>query len=82
MQKMLSAIHLSLENTFVAPLIPWRLPGDRKPSLTEEKICTPFIQKTLSLTNPDFILIFGACLNPKGVYLTDHLQNEIHICLL
>jgi DNA polymerase len=60
MQKMLGAIHLSLENTFVAPLIPWRLPGDRKPSLTEEKICTPFIQKTLSLTNPDFILVFGA----------------------
>ncbi|MBO7244346.1 MAG: uracil-DNA glycosylase [Alphaproteobacteria bacterium] len=60
LQKMLSAIKLSPENSYIAPLIPWRLPGDRKPSLVEEKICTPFIQRALELTNPDFILIFGA----------------------
>lgn len=60
LQKMLAAIHLSPQNSFIAPLIPWRLPGDRKPSLTEEKICAPFIMRALELTNPDFILIFGS----------------------
>ncbi|MBQ3034789.1 MAG: uracil-DNA glycosylase [Alphaproteobacteria bacterium] len=60
LQKMLAAIHLSPQNSYIAPLIPWRLPGDRKPSLTEEKICTPFLLRELELTNPDFILIFGA----------------------
>ena len=60
LQKMLAAIQLSPQNSYIAPLIPWRLPGDRKPSLPEEKICTPFIIRALELTNPDFILIFGS----------------------
>lgn len=60
LQKMLSAIKLSPDNSYIAPLIPWRLPGDRKPSLTEEKICTPFIKRALELTDPDFILLFGS----------------------
>ena len=60
MQKMLAAIQLSPQNSYTAPLIPWRLPGDRKPTQTEECICTPFIKKQIELTNPDFILIFGA----------------------
>lgn len=60
MQKMLKAINLAVDNCFVAPLIPWRLPGDRKPSLTEEKICTPFLMRQIELVNPAFVLIFGA----------------------
>ena len=60
MQKMLAAIQLSPQNSFIAPLIPWRLPGDRKPTQTEECICAPFIKKQIELVNPDFILIFGA----------------------
>ncbi len=60
MQKMLASIQLSPQNSFIAPLIPWRLPGDRKPTQTEEYTCLPFIKKQIELTNPDFILIFGA----------------------
>lgn len=60
MQKMLAAIQLSCQNSFIAPLIPWRLPGDRKPTQTEECVCVPFLKKQIELTNPDFILVFGA----------------------
>ncbi len=60
MQKMLQSIGLTEKNSFVAPLIAWRLPGDRKPTLVEEKICTPFLKRQIELVNPDFILIFGA----------------------
>lgn len=60
LQKMLSAIQISPENSYIAPLIPWRLPGDRKPSFAEEKICTPFIKRAIEITKPDFILLFGS----------------------
>lgn len=60
LKKMLSSIQLSPQNSFIAPLVPWRLPGDRKPTQTEECICAPFIKKQIELTNPDFILVFGA----------------------
>lgn len=60
LQKMLSAIKLSPENSYIAPLIPWRLPGDRKPSLAEEKICAPFIRRCIEITEPDFVLLFGS----------------------
>ncbi len=60
LQKMLAAIQLSCQNSFIAPFIPWRLPGDRKPTQTEECVCTPFLKKQIELTNPDFILAFGS----------------------
>lgn len=60
MKKMLGSIQLSDQNCFTAPLIPWRLPGDRKPTQTEEQTCLPFLKKQIELTNPEFILVFGA----------------------
>lgn len=61
MQKMLNAIQLSVEtNTYAAPLIPWRLPGDRKPTETEIQICLPFLQKQIELVRPRFLLLFSA----------------------
>ena len=60
LQKMLASINLSTDNCYVAPLIPWRLPGDRKPTQTEELISLPFLKKQIEFINPDFILIFGA----------------------
>lgn len=60
LRKMLISIQISPENSYIAPLIPWRLPGDRKPLEIEEKTCTPFIKKQIELIKPKFILCFGS----------------------
>ena len=84
MKKMLASIQLSTQNCFVAPLIPWRLPGDRKPTQTEEQICLPFLKKQIELVNPSFILIFGsvgtrALLKIESISKARQQSNEITI---
>lgn len=59
LMKMLKAIGLDESNTYLAPLIPWRLPGDRSPTDSETQICLPFLKKRIELLSPDFLLIFG-----------------------
>ena len=59
--KMLKAIQLDCnENTYLAPVIPWRLPGDRKPTVTESELCLPFLKRRIELLQPHFILILGS----------------------
>ncbi len=59
--KMLAAIQLNCQtNTHLAPVIPWRLPGDRKPTDTETDLCLPFLKRRIELLKPQFILLFGA----------------------
>lgn len=59
--KMLKAINLDCAvNTHLAPIIPWRLPGDRFPTDSEINICLPFIQKRIELLKPQAILMFGS----------------------
>lgn len=59
--KMLKAIQLDCgTNTYLCPLIPWRLPGDRIPTETEVNLCLPFLKKRIELIRPKFILIFGS----------------------
>ena len=58
---MLKAIQLDCgTNTYLCPLIPWRLPGDRLPTETEISLCMPFLKKRIELIQPAFILIFGS----------------------
>ncbi len=59
--KMLAAIQLNCQtNTYLAPVIPWRLPGDRKPTDTEVDLCLPFLKRRIELLKPRYILLFGA----------------------
>ena len=58
--KMLKAVQLDIQtNTYLCPLIPWRLPGDRIPTETEMEICLPFLKRRIELINPSFLLVFG-----------------------
>lgn len=58
--KMLSAIGLDLnQNTYVSSLIPWRPPGNRKPTQTEHSVCRPFWEREILLLKPKMIIVFG-----------------------
>lgn len=59
--KMSAAIGLFPDkNTYIAPVIPWRLPGDRKPTQTEISLCHPFVDRLIEIIHPDFLILFGS----------------------
>ena len=61
LDKMLGAIGLNLnQNAYVSSLIPWRPPGNRKPSDVELSLCRPFWEREIALLQPQVILLFGA----------------------
>ena len=58
-EKMLNAIELKIEKTFIVKSIPWRPPGNRYPSNEEIKICRPFILNLINLIKPRIIVCLG-----------------------
>jgi uracil-DNA glycosylase len=60
LDKMLASIGLSrAKNCYLTNLIPWRPPGDRKPTADEIAICKPFIERHIQLAAPKAILFVG-----------------------
>jgi uracil-DNA glycosylase len=61
LDKMLASIGLSrAQNCYLANLIPWRPPGDRKPTADELAICKPFITRLIELAQPKALLFLGS----------------------
>ena len=58
-EKMLNAIKLKMDETFIVKAIPWRPPGNRYPSNEEIKICRPFILNLINLLRPKIIVCLG-----------------------
>ena len=58
-EKMLNAIELNIDETFIIKSIPWRPPGNRYPSKEEIKICRPFIINLINLLEPKIIVCLG-----------------------
>jgi uracil-DNA glycosylase len=61
LDKMLASIGLDrAHNCSLTTLIPWRPPGDRKPTAEEIAICQPFLQRHIALAGPKAILFVGS----------------------
>ena len=60
LDRMLASIGLERSRLMLAPLIPWRPPGDRPPSPTELTICLPFLHRLIALLGPRRVVLFGA----------------------
>ena len=56
---MLASIGLARERLLLAPLIPWRPPGDRPPSPIELAACLPFLHRLVVLCHPRLALLLG-----------------------
>ncbi len=59
MEHMLRSIGLDRGSICLAPLIPWRPPGDRPPSQAEIATCLPFLHRTIVLVAPRRIVALG-----------------------
>ena len=58
-EKMLNAIKVKVNETFIVKSIPWRPPGNRYPTNEEIKICRPFILNLINLLKPKIIVCLG-----------------------
>lgn len=60
LDKMLASIGLSrTTNCYLTNILPWRPPGDRKPTSEEIAICKPFLDRHIELVAPKAILMIG-----------------------
>ncbi|MGI9462573.1 MAG: uracil-DNA glycosylase, partial [Aestuariivirgaceae bacterium] len=66
LDKMLDAIGLDRasseaeQSAFITNVIYWRPPGNRKPTENETLMCMPFVERTIELQSPEFIVCLGA----------------------
>lgn len=82
LNKMLGAIGLNLEqNAYVTTLVPWRPPGNRKPTETEIACCLPFLNREIDLLKPQYILLFGGGLSQVllGISALSKARGSWHI---
>lgn len=71
LDRMFAAIDMTRENDFyITNILPWRPPGNRKPTDAECDLCMPFIKRHIELFKPKMIISVGgtsagALLNTK-----------------
>lgn len=61
LDNMLKSIGLDRKsNVYITNIIFWRPPENRKPNSEEIELCRPFVEKHISLINPELIITIGA----------------------
>lgn len=58
LDKMLGAAGLT-GRVFITNTVFWRPPGNRAPTLSEQAICAPFVERAIALANPKMLLLVG-----------------------
>ena len=56
---MLASIGYTRETFYITNIVPWRPPGNRKPTPEEVALCLPFIERHIELVKPDVLLLVG-----------------------
>ena len=59
LQKMLVAINIKRSDCYITNLLPWRPPGNRKPTTAEVQTFLPFIARQIEIISPILIVLVG-----------------------
>jgi len=57
--KIIRAMNLSRDEVYICNIIKCRPPGNRNPETDEIRACSPFLERQISIINPDFICALG-----------------------
>ena len=61
LDKMMGAIGLTRDRDYyISNILPWRPPGNRKPTPLETAACLPFIRRHIELVRPRILVLLGA----------------------
>lgn len=58
LDKMLAAAGLT-GRVFITNTVFWRPPGNRAPTVAEQAVCAPFLERAIQLVNPKMLLLVG-----------------------
>jgi len=59
LDKILAASGLARQEVYITNVVPWRPPGNRKPTPLEVQICMPFMLRHIALAAPQMLLLLG-----------------------
>ena len=59
LDRMLASIGYDRGNARIANILPWRPPGNRKPTAAETAMCLPFIRRQIELVRPKVLVLVG-----------------------
>ena len=59
LDRMLGAIDLDRSSVYISNILPWRPPGNRKPTPNEVTICLPFLRRHIQLSDPKILVLVG-----------------------
>ena len=76
LKKMLSAINIQKENIYSTYAVNFRPPEDRKPTSTEIKRYSHFLQKQISIIKPKIIILMGSSAMESLTGLNSKISTE------
>ena len=76
LKKMLLAIQIKLEDTYIAYSINFRTPEDRKPTSQEIKRYSTFLKEHISIINPKILILMGSTAMEAVTGLSNKISNE------
>jgi len=59
LDRMLAAIGMDRETVYISNILPWRPPGNRKPTAEEVETCLPFLKRHIELVAPKVLMLLG-----------------------
>lgn len=59
LDRMLAAIGLDRTSAYITNILPWRPPGNRKPTPAEILLCQPFVERHIELAGPRLLVLVG-----------------------
>jgi uracil-DNA glycosylase family 4 len=59
LDRMLAAIGRDRTSVYITNILPWRPPGNRKPTPFESELCLPFLTRHIELAKPKALLLLG-----------------------
>jgi len=59
LDEMLRSIGFDRSTAYITNVVPWRPPGNRKPTSAEVAVCVPFIERHVALVAPKVLLLVG-----------------------
>jgi uracil-DNA glycosylase family 4 len=59
LDRMMAAIGLDRGSAYITNILPWRPPGNRKPTADETTACLPFVARHIALVDPRVLVLVG-----------------------
>jgi uracil-DNA glycosylase family 4 len=59
LDKMLAAVGRDRSSAYITNILPWRPPGNRKPTPAEILLCQPFVERHIELIAPRILVLVG-----------------------